>query len=65
MKCFTTYKIIFSSRFDLYFRRNPFGGEYTVFAGLEECIKLIANFRFSEDEIAFIKETLPTSCEVY
>ncbi|KAL1540903.1 Nicotinate phosphoribosyltransferase 2 [Salvia divinorum] len=49
--------------FDLYFRRNPFGGEYTVFAGLEECIKLIANFRFSEDEIAFIKETLPTSCE--
>ncbi|XP_042014562.1 nicotinate phosphoribosyltransferase 1-like isoform X2 [Salvia splendens] len=50
-------------RFDLYFRRNPFGGEYTVFAGLEECIKLIANFRFSEDEIAFIKETLPTSCE--
>ena len=36
-----------------------------MFAGLEECIKLIANFRFSEDEIAFIKETLPTSCEVY
>ncbi|KAH6796837.1 nicotinate phosphoribosyltransferase 1 [Perilla frutescens var. hirtella] len=49
--------------FDLYFRRNPFGGEYTVFAGLEESIKLIANFRFAEDEIAFIKSTLPTSCE--
>ncbi|KAK6152732.1 hypothetical protein DH2020_012371 [Rehmannia glutinosa] len=50
--------------FDLYFRRNPFGGEYTVFAGLEECIKLIANFRFTEDEIAFIKASLPSSCEV-
>ncbi|GER51356.1 nicotinate phosphoribosyltransferase family protein [Striga asiatica] len=49
--------------FDLYFRRNPFGGEYTVFAGLEECIKLIANFRFTEDEIAFIKSSLPSSCE--
>ncbi|XP_051117554.1 nicotinate phosphoribosyltransferase 1-like isoform X2 [Andrographis paniculata] len=49
--------------FDLYFRRNPFGGEYTVFAGLEECIKLIANFRFNEDEIAFIKASLPPSCE--
>ncbi|KAK6128689.1 hypothetical protein DH2020_037539 [Rehmannia glutinosa] len=39
-------------------------GEYTVFAGLEECIKLIANFRFTEDEIAFIKASLPSSCEI-
>ncbi|KAL3616132.1 Nicotinate phosphoribosyltransferase 2 [Castilleja foliolosa] len=49
--------------FDLYFRRNPFGVEYTVFAGLDECIKLIANFRFTDDEIAFIKSSLPSSCE--
>ncbi|CAI9777452.1 unnamed protein product [Fraxinus pennsylvanica] len=49
--------------FDLYFRKNPFGGEFTVFAGLEECIKLIANFRFTEDEIAFIKASLPPTCE--
>lgn len=51
-------------RFDLYFRRNPFGGEFTVFAGLEECIKLIANFRFTDEEIAFIQASLPASCEV-
>ncbi|XP_052195504.1 nicotinate phosphoribosyltransferase 2-like isoform X2 [Diospyros lotus] len=50
--------------FDLYFRKNPFGGEYTVFAGLEECIRFIANFRFSEDEIAFIQASLPKTCEV-
>ncbi|KAL3632280.1 hypothetical protein CASFOL_025264 [Castilleja foliolosa] len=43
---------------------NPFGGEYTIFAGLEECIRLIANFRFTDDEIAFIKSSLPSSCEV-
>ncbi|XP_009760672.1 nicotinate phosphoribosyltransferase 2-like isoform X1 [Nicotiana sylvestris] len=49
--------------FDLYFRRNPFGGEYTIFAGLEECIKFIANFKFTEDEIAFIRSSLPPSCE--
>ncbi|KAF2295266.1 hypothetical protein GH714_032372 [Hevea brasiliensis] len=49
--------------FDLYFRKNPFGGEYTVFAGLEECIRFIANFKFTEDEISFIRETLPGSCE--
>ncbi|EPS57263.1 hypothetical protein M569_17557, partial [Genlisea aurea] len=49
--------------FDLYFRKNPFGGEYTVFAGLEECIKLIANFKFTEDEIAFLQSCLP-SCDL-
>ncbi|KAG4175577.1 hypothetical protein ERO13_A11G193300v2 [Gossypium hirsutum] len=49
--------------FDLYFRKNPFGGEFTVFAGLEECIKLIANFKLTEEEISFICETLPGSCE--
>ncbi|XP_057501384.1 nicotinate phosphoribosyltransferase 2-like isoform X2 [Actinidia eriantha] len=50
--------------FDLYFRKNPFGGEYTVFAGLEECIRLIANFKFTDEEIAFIKTSLPKTCEV-
>ncbi|KAG5614656.1 hypothetical protein H5410_014480 [Solanum commersonii] len=49
--------------FDLYFRKNPFGGEYTIFSGLEECIKLIAHYKLTEDEIAFIRKSLPPSCE--
>ncbi|KAH1249545.1 Nicotinate phosphoribosyltransferase [Glycine max] len=49
--------------FDLYFRRNPFGGEYTVFAGLEECIRFIANFTLAEEEIDFVRECLSSSCE--
>ncbi|KAL7231792.1 hypothetical protein ACSBR2_009926 [Camellia fascicularis] len=49
--------------FDLYFRKNPFGGEYTIFAGLEECIRFIANFKFKEEEIAFIRASLPKTCE--
>ncbi|GMY11781.1 nicotinate phosphoribosyltransferase 1 [Fagus crenata] len=49
--------------FDLYFRKNPFGGEYTIFAGLEECTRFIANFKFAEEEIAFVRESLPSSCE--
>lgn len=49
--------------FDLFFRKNPFGGEYTVFAGLEECIRLIANFRFTEDDLSFIRASLPCACE--
>ncbi|XP_077235988.1 nicotinate phosphoribosyltransferase 2-like [Tasmannia lanceolata] len=49
--------------FDLYFRKNPFGGEYTIFAGLEECIRFIANFKFKEEEISFLRSTLPPTCE--
>ncbi|GMH24080.1 hypothetical protein Nepgr_025923 [Nepenthes gracilis] len=49
--------------FDLFFRRNPFGGEYTVFAGLEECIRFIANYKLTEKEISFIRDNLPGKCE--
>ncbi|PWZ36791.1 Nicotinate phosphoribosyltransferase 2 [Zea mays] len=48
--------------FDLYFRKNPFGGEFTVFAGLEECIKFMANFKFTEHDISFLQSVMPT-CE--
>ncbi|XP_010270181.1 PREDICTED: nicotinate phosphoribosyltransferase 1-like isoform X3 [Nelumbo nucifera] len=48
--------------FDLFFRRNPFGGEYTVFAGLEECVQFIANFKFTEEDILYLRSSLP-NCE--
>lgn len=35
-----------------------------MFAGLEECIRLIANFKFKEEEISFLRSVMPTS-EVY
>ncbi|GAB2279663.1 Nicotinate phosphoribosyltransferase 2 [Dionaea muscipula] len=49
--------------FDLFFRKSPFGGEYTVFAGLEECVRFIANYKLTEEEIGFIRDTLPNKCE--
>nr|ABR16460.1 unknown [Picea sitchensis] len=49
--------------FDLFFRKNPFRGEYTVFAGLEECIRFAATFKFKEEEIAFLHTILPPTCE--
>lgn len=50
--------------FDLYFRKNPFGGEYTVFAGLDECIKFLASFKLTHQEIDYVRDSLPGS-EVY
>ena len=48
--------------FDLYFRKNPFGGEFTIFAGLEECIRFVQSFRFSKKEIDYLRELMP-SCD--
>ncbi|CAL4122885.1 unnamed protein product, partial [Meganyctiphanes norvegica] len=49
--------------FDLFFRKNPFHGEFTIFAGLEQCLKYIQNFKFSESDIAFLKKNMPPSVE--
>ncbi|KAK8727649.1 hypothetical protein OTU49_009675, partial [Cherax quadricarinatus] len=49
--------------FDLFFRKNPFHGEFTIFAGLEECLKFLESFRYSESDIQYLKETMPESVE--
>lgn len=44
--------------FELFFRKNPFGGEYTIFAGLDECLKHLEHFRFTEEDIQYLR-TVP------
>ncbi|MCQ2735678.1 MAG: nicotinate phosphoribosyltransferase, partial [bacterium] len=41
--------------FDLFFRKNPFKGEFTIFAGLEEVLRLVSSFRFSHEDIEYLK----------
>lgn len=43
--------------FDLFFRKNPFEGGYTIFGGLEEIIKYIQNFKIEEEDIKYLRST--------
>lgn len=43
--------------FDVFFRKNPFEGGYTVSAGLDETIKYIKNFHFGDEEIEYLRGT--------
>ena len=41
--------------FDYFFRRQPFSGGYSVFAGLGSLIQDLADFRFGQEELAYLE----------
>lgn len=41
--------------FDLYYRNNPDGGGYALFAGLESIIDFIDHFKFNDEDIEFFR----------
>ena len=42
--------------FEVYYRDNPFGIGYTIFAGLERVVDYITNLKFSESDISYLRE---------
>ncbi|KAL3922298.1 MAG: hypothetical protein SGARI_006483 [Bacillariaceae sp.] len=53
-----------SAVFELFFRKNPFQGQYTIFCGLDECMKHFAHFKFTQDDIDYLKSSPALSqCE--
>jgi len=45
-----------SAIFDYFFRKHPFNGGYTLFAGLPDLLTILQNFRFNKEELAFLSE---------
>merc|ERR1719491_79713 len=43
--------------FELFFRKNPFKGQFTVFSGLDEVLKFIAHYRFTTADLEYLKST--------
>lgn len=49
--------------FDLFFRKNPFDGEFTIFAGLREVIRFLDDFSFSREDAEYVENSMPNCTE--
>jgi nicotinate phosphoribosyltransferase len=45
--------------FDLYFKKSPFNGQITIFAGLEDILDFLVNFKFYPNDIEYLKTVIP------
>jgi len=50
------YGLDTSSVFDVFFRRQPFKGGFSVFAGLDPLLETLESFRFSGEDIAWLEQ---------
>jgi nicotinate phosphoribosyltransferase len=51
---FLTHKHEKPATFDYFFRKLPFKGGYVVFAGLQDVLEILADFRFQADDLAYL-----------
>jgi nicotinate phosphoribosyltransferase len=42
--------------FDMFFRRQPFNGGFSVFAGIEPLLDALEDFTFDDEEISYLRE---------
>lgn len=45
--------------FDAFFRSNPFGGEFTVFAGLRDVVDFVRDYRFTPEQLDYVRSVMP------
>lgn len=52
---FKSHDITKKVAFDVFYRKNPEGAGYAIFAGLEQIIEYINNLHFEEDDITYLR----------
>lgn len=52
---FDTGRKDFQVYFDLFFRRNPFGGGYAISGGLDNIVQFIKNFKIKQEDIDYLR----------
>ena len=55
MQGYHRYGLHHGAVFDMFFRRQPFGGGFSVFAGLDDLLSTIEGLRFESDDITYLK----------
>lgn len=51
--------------FDVFIRKNPFEGGYTVFAGTEQIVEYIESLHFTDEDVELLRKNHPELCEEY
>jgi nicotinate phosphoribosyltransferase len=51
--------------FELFFRKTPFHGEFGIMAGVDEVLKYLAHFRFTEEELTYLRKQIPHAEEEF
>ncbi|XP_069009034.1 nicotinate phosphoribosyltransferase isoform X2 [Embiotoca jacksoni] len=49
--------------FELFFRDNPFGGGFSLFAGLLDCLLFLRSFHFTDGDVEFLRSVLPPATD--
>ncbi|XP_019133042.1 nicotinate phosphoribosyltransferase [Larimichthys crocea] len=49
--------------FELFFRDNPFGGGFSLFAGLHDCLLFLRSFHFTDEDVEFLRSVLPPATD--
>ncbi|KAJ0032587.1 hypothetical protein NQD34_002668 [Periophthalmus magnuspinnatus] len=49
--------------FELFFRDNPFGGGFSLFAGLQDCLLFLQSFHYTDKDVEFLRSVLPPTTD--